>query len=81
MSFSEDSPVPCDRPLLKAAMLYVRRFQHERFLQNFHYTSRRILKACISEMGITAGFCTLKAQFIPSDFAFESARFDSVKRR
>ena len=32
-------------------------------------------------MGITAGFCTLKAQFIPSDIAFESARFDSVKRR
>ena len=30
-------------------------------------------------MGITAGFCTLKAQFIPSDIAFKSARFDSVK--
>ena len=32
-------------------------------------------------MGITAGFCTLKAQFIPPDFPFESARFDSVQRR
>ena len=32
-------------------------------------------------MGITAGFCTLKAQFIPLDFPFESARFDSVQRR
>ena len=32
-------------------------------------------------MGITAGFCTLKAQVIPPDFHFESARFDSVQRR
>ena len=31
-------------------------------------------------MGITAGFFTLKAQFIPSDFLFEGARFDSVQR-
>ena len=30
-------------------------------------------------MGITAGFCTLKAQFIRPDFPF--ARFDSVQRR
>ena len=32
-------------------------------------------------MGMTAGFCTPKAQFIPSDIPFESARFDSVKTR
>ena len=32
-------------------------------------------------MGMTAGFCTLKAQFIPPDFPFESARFDLVQRR
>ena len=32
-------------------------------------------------MGITAGFCNLKAQFIPSDIAFKSVRFDSVKVR
>ena len=32
-------------------------------------------------MGITAGFCTLKAQFIPPDFPFGSAHFDSVQRR
>ena len=32
-------------------------------------------------MGMTTGFCTLKAQFIPPDFPFESARFDSVQRR
>ena len=31
-------------------------------------------------MGIAAGFCTLKAQFIPLDIAFESARFNAVKR-
>ena len=32
-------------------------------------------------MGMTAGFCTLKAQFSPSDIAFKSARFDLVKIR
>ena len=32
-------------------------------------------------MGITTGFCTLKAQFIIPDFPFESAHFDSVQRR
>ena len=32
-------------------------------------------------MGITAGFCTLKAQFIIPDFPFESAHFDLVQRR
>ena len=32
-------------------------------------------------MGITAGFCNLKALFIPSDVAFNSVRFDSVKIR
>ena len=32
-------------------------------------------------MGITAGFCTLKAQFIPPDFPFKSAHFDSAQIR
>ena len=45
-----------------------------------HYNFMPIL-VCISEMGITAGFCTLKAQFIPPDFPFESASFDSVQIR
>ena len=36
---------------------------------------------CISEMGITSGFWTLKAQFIPSDIPFKSNCFDSVKLR
>ena len=32
-------------------------------------------------MGITAGFLTLKAQFIPSDIVFGSVRFVSVRIR
>ena len=32
-------------------------------------------------MGITAGFFTLKAQFIPSDIVFGSVRFVSVRIR
>ena len=46
-----------------------------------HITTSHQFKVCISEMGITAGFCNLKAQFIPSDIAFKSVRFDSVKMR